>query len=60
MHAVLYGVGRDQLMAQHKAKHFQVAYTPSANEADRALAVRAAMFHELGFRVHLCGSVVVA
>lgn len=60
MHAVLHGVGRDQLMAQHKANHFQIACAPSANEADRALAVTSAMFHELGLRIHLCGSVGVA
>jgi len=59
MHAVLHGVGRDQLMAWHKANHLQVAYAPSADDADRALAVKAAMFHELGLRVHLCGDVGV-
>ena len=36
MHAVLHGVGRDQLMAKHKANHVQVAYTPDADTANRA------------------------
>ena len=36
MHAVLHGVGRDQLMAKHKANHVQVAYAPDADAADRA------------------------
>ena len=33
MHAVLYGVSRDQLMARHKSNHVQVAYAPDANGA---------------------------
>jgi L-fucose isomerase-like protein len=57
MHAVLHGVSRDQFMARHHANHVNVAYAPSAGEADRALAVKAAMFHELGVPVHLCGRV---
>ncbi len=32
MHAVLYGVSRDQLMAAHQANHIQVAYAPDAAE----------------------------
>jgi len=54
---VLYGVSRDQLMAQHKANHIQVAYAPSAADADRALAAKAAMFAAMGVHVHLCGTV---
>ena len=57
MHAVLHGVGRDQLMARHRANHVNVAYAPDAETADRALRVKAAMFAELGLRVHLCGEV---
>jgi hypothetical protein len=57
MHAVLHGVSRDQLMSRHKANHVQVAYAPDAAAADRALAVKAAMFAELGVAVHLCGDV---
>ena len=34
MHAVTYGVSRDQMMARHKANHIQVAYANSADEAD--------------------------
>ncbi|MEU1689153.1 fucose isomerase [Micromonospora sp. NPDC005707] len=57
MHAVLHGVGRDQLMARHKANHVNVAYAPDAETADRALRVKAALFAELGVQVHLCGDV---
>ena len=57
MHAVLNGVGRDQLMAKHKANHVQVAYAPDADAADRAATVKAALFDDLGITVHLCGDV---
>jgi len=59
MSAVLHGVTRDQFMAQHKANHIQVVYAPSAEAADKALAGKAAMFNELGLRVHICGDVKV-
>ncbi len=59
MHAVTHGVSRDQMMARHKANHLNVAYAPTAADADKALAAKAAMFHELGLRVHLCGDVKV-
>ncbi|SCL23317.1 hypothetical protein GA0074692_1557 [Micromonospora pallida] len=57
MHAVLHGVGRDQLMARHKANHLNVAYTPDADTADKALLAKAALFESLGVIVHLCGDV---
>ena len=57
MHAVLHGVGRDQLMARNQANHVNVVYAPDAAAADRALTVKAAMFAELGVTVHLCGDV---
>ena len=60
MHAVTYGVSRDQMMARHKANHIQVVYAPSAQTADKALAAKAAMFAALGIAVHLCGDVRVA
>jgi hypothetical protein len=59
MHAVLHGVGRDQLMAKHKANHVQVAYATDATAADRALTAKAAFFDALGVRVHLCGDVTL-
>ncbi|MEH1102797.1 fucose isomerase [Micromonospora sp. CPCC 205561] len=59
MHAVLHGVGRDQLMARHRANHVNVVYAVDAEAADRALRVKAAMFDELGVRVHLCGDVTL-
>jgi hypothetical protein len=59
MHAVLHGVGRDQLMARHKANHAQVVYAPDADTADRALLAKAAFFAELGVHVHLCGDVAL-
>jgi hypothetical protein len=59
MHAVLHGVSRDQMMARHRANHLNVAYAPSADGADRALAIKAAMFAEMGIEVHLCGEVLL-
>jgi hypothetical protein len=56
MHAVLYGISRDQLMAKHQANHIQVAYGPDAEGANRALAAKAAMFREMGMQVNVCGT----
>jgi hypothetical protein len=56
MHAVLYGVSRNQMMARHKANHIQVAYAPGPEQAKVALAVKAAALHEMGLAVHICGS----
>jgi len=56
MHAVTYGISRDQMMARHKSNHIQVAYAPSAEAADRALAAKAAAFRSLGMDVSICGS----
>src|SRR3954452_9930491 len=56
MHAVLYGVNRDQLMARHKSNHVQVAYAPDAAAANLALATKAAMFREMGLEVAICGT----
>jgi hypothetical protein len=55
MHVLLQGVTRDQFMARHHANHVNVAYAPTAEIADKALAAKAAMFAELGVQVHLCG-----
>jgi hypothetical protein len=56
MHAVLYGVSRDQMMARHKANHIQVAYAPDAEGANLALAAKAALFRNLGLEVSVCGT----
>ena len=56
MHAVTYGITRDQMMGRHKANHIQVAYANSAEEADRALLVKAAMADAMGIHVALCGT----
>jgi hypothetical protein len=56
MHAVTYGVSRDQLMGRHKANHIQVAYATGESEADRALLAKASMADELGLDVYLCGT----
>jgi hypothetical protein len=56
MHAVTYGVTRDQMMARHKANHIQVAYANSAKEADLALYAKAALAAELGLDVCVCGT----
>jgi L-fucose isomerase-like protein len=55
MHAVLYGVTRDQLMARHKANHVQVFYGTDAAQADQALQAKAAMARALGIETFVCG-----
>ncbi|MGA2205730.1 MAG: fucose isomerase, partial [Terracidiphilus sp.] len=55
VHAILHGVSRNQFMARHRANHINVAYAPTAELADQALATKAAMLAELGIQVHLCG-----
>ncbi len=55
----LHGVSRDQFMVRHRANHLNVAYAPDAATADKALLAKAALFQELGLRVHLCGDVTV-
>jgi len=56
MHAVTYGVSRDQMMGRHKSNHIHVAYAKSAQEADKALFAKAAMAEALGFDVAICGT----
>ena len=56
MHAVTYGVTRDQMMARHKANHIQVAYASSEEEADKAMLAKAAMASALGIHVAICGT----
>jgi hypothetical protein len=56
MHAVTYGVSRDQMMGRHKANHIQVAYANSAEEADRAMLAKAAMADAMGMNVFVCGT----
>ena len=56
MHAVTYGVSRDQMMARHKANHIHVAYANSVGEADRAMFAKAAMAEGMGMKVALCGT----
>jgi hypothetical protein len=55
MHAVTYGVSRDQMMARHKANHIQVAYARDAAAADRCALAKAALATELGIEVAFCG-----
>ncbi|MDX2186344.1 MAG: fucose isomerase [Opitutaceae bacterium] len=56
MHAVTYGVTRDQMMARHKANHIQVAYANSAAAADQAMYAKASFAAALGIEVHFCGT----
>ncbi|NUQ65636.1 MAG: fucose isomerase [Pirellulales bacterium] len=56
MHAVLYGVTRDQMMARHKANHIQVVYANDASAADKALLAKAAMAEAMGMDVSICGT----
>ena len=60
VNAVFHGVTRDAFMARHRANHVSIAYASSAETAKQALAVKAAMFHELGVHVYLCGHAGVA
>jgi hypothetical protein len=57
MHTVLHGITRDQMMARHKANHINVVYAPTPEDADKALAAKAAMLAALGMEVHFCGDV---
>jgi hypothetical protein len=56
MHAVTYGVSRDQMMAKHKANHIQVVYASDAVSADKAAMARAALAQALGIEVNFCGT----
>ncbi len=56
MHAVIYGVSRDQMMARHKSNHIQVAYAPDAEGAQKALASKVATFQAMGMETFLCGT----
>lgn len=55
MHLVLHGVSRDQFMARNHSNHMNVAYAPTPEIANKALAAKAAMFATMGVQVHLCG-----
>jgi len=55
MHALLHGVTQNQFMARHPANHVNVAYAPTAADADHALAAKATMLGEMGLDVQLCG-----
>ncbi|RYD43011.1 MAG: fucose isomerase, partial [Verrucomicrobiaceae bacterium] len=55
MHAVIYGVSRDQFMARHQANHVQVAYADSPGKADACLFAKASFARSLGMTVTLCG-----
>ncbi|MEO0510118.1 MAG: fucose isomerase [Verrucomicrobiota bacterium] len=56
MHAVTYGVSRDQMMARHKANHINVAYAKGAKEADNCLYAKAELAKQMGMEVFLCGT----
>ena len=56
MHAVTYGVSRDQMMARHQANHIQCVYADDAAAADQALLAKAAMAEAMGMEVALCGT----
>jgi len=56
MHAVTYGVSRDQLMAKHQANHIQVAYANDAKAADGCMFAKASFARALGIVVNVCGN----
>jgi L-fucose isomerase-like protein len=55
MHAITYGVTRDQMMAKHKSNHITVSYAPDAATANEIMFAKAAIAHELGFKANICG-----
>ncbi|HVE55796.1 MAG TPA: hypothetical protein VNB22_03145 [Pyrinomonadaceae bacterium] len=55
MHAVLQGITRDNMMAQHKSNHIQVVYAPDEAGAKTGMYAKAAAMRELGLEVFLCG-----
>ena len=55
MHAVTYGVSRDQLMAKHKSNHIQVCYATDDAAAEKTLHAKAAFAQGLGVGVTVCG-----
>jgi hypothetical protein len=57
MHAVLDGVTRDQLMAQHKANHIHVVYVDDKVPVGRACKIKAAALQAMGIEVHFCGHI---
>ena len=56
MNAVLEGVSRDQMMAQHQANHIQVAYAPSRDIGLKAMNVKAACSMPWGLKFTSAGS----
>jgi hypothetical protein len=54
VHTLIHGVSQNQFMARHRANHVNIAYAPSVEMADKALATKAAMLAKLGIAVHLC------
>jgi len=60
MHAITYGVSRDDLMAKHKSNHITIHYAPDAATANEAMFAKAAMAKEMGMKVNICGNYDVA
>lgn len=56
MHAVTYGVSRDQMMGRHKSNHLNVAYAKTAAQADMCLYAKAELARQLGMQVSICGT----
>lgn len=56
MHAITYGVSRDQMMARHQANHIQCAYATTAAAADKAMLTKASMAQAMGMDVAICGT----
>ncbi len=56
MHAVFYGIDRNQMMGRHKSNHIQVVYANSDADADSSLLAKAAMAEAMGMEVAICGT----
>ena len=57
VNAVFHDITRNGFMARHRGNHVNIAYATDSSSANRALAVKAAMLHEMGVKVYLCGRV---
>ena len=51
----MHGMNAEQFVSRQRSNHVQIAYAPTPEAADHALATKAAMLMGLGVVVHICG-----
>ena len=56
MHAVTYGISRDQMMARHKANHLNVVYVRDDTSALECLLMKAELAERLGINILMWNS----